>query len=280
MTCMMTPPRESGPRTVAGSKATAFEREFPEAGALVRHILSPGERIKLITTGWRSSFVDDVFLGFPTLLANRTLIIGTDTRLLLIHTSIRGLKPRGYVYEVPRTSVMGSIKMPLMSIFTTGGTLRFLGVPLAGKLSLDFGFDPESKAAGTPSPLCPACFVRQDIGIAACSACGAVMKTPLGAGLRSLLLPGWGDAWLDSPTVGAITLTVAMFLWLNVVAFIQAADAAGPGQIELAQRMVAGFLGTAGLAHVLAAGVSWVRGRHGLRAKSGHLPAKPNEKAV
>lgn len=106
------------------------------------------------------------------------------------------------------------------------------------------------------------------------------MKTPLGAGLRSLLLPGWGDAWLDSPAVGAITLTVAMFLWLNVVAFIQAADAAGPGQIELAQRMVAGFLGTAGLAHVLAAGVSWVRGRHGLRARSGHLPAKPNEKAV
>ncbi len=262
---------ERDPHGAPGSKAKAFEREFPEAGALLRRALKPGEKIKLITTGWRSSFVDDVFLGLPTLLANRTLIVGTDTRLLLIHTSMRGLKPRGYLSEVPRSSVMGSLKMPLMSIFTTGGTIRFLGVPLAGKLSLDFGFEPNSEVSGTPSPLCPACFVRQETGVPACLACGAAMKTPMGAGARSLLLPGWGDAWLDSRALGAITLTVAMFFWFNVVAFIQAAAAAGPGQAEVAQRVVSGFLGAAGLTHVFAAGVSWVRARHGLREESRRL---------
>ncbi len=255
------------------SRASAFEREHPEAGALVRLLLRPGERIKLITTGWRSWFVDDVFLGFPTILANRTLIVGTDDRLLLIHTSARGLRPEGYVTEVPRSCVMGSLQRPLMSIFTTTGTVRFLGVPLAGRRSLDFGFEAAEQAVGAPRALCPACFEGQAVGSPRCTVCGTRFNTPWGAAWRSLIFPGWGDAWLDSLTVGAITLTVTMFLWLNVVAFVQAAGAAGPGQVELARRMVVGFLGSAAFAHGAAAVVSGLRARHGIRAASGQLPA-------
>jgi|GEM_PF-4708225 len=256
------------------AKVSAFEREHPAASALLRRLLEPDEKVKLITTGWRSWFVDDVFFGFPTILANRTLIIGTERRLLLIHTSRAGLRPEGYVNEVPRDSVIGSIGLPLLSLFTSAGTVRFLGVPFAGKRALDFEHDPAAKPTATPRALCPACFAPQPVGIAACGECGVGLKTPGSAAWRSLLLPGWGDAYLDSLPLGMLTAAVTMFLWLNVLAFMRAAESAGPGQIEAVQRMEVGFLAMAGCAHVLAAAVAWGRAQHGLRAKSGELPAR------
>ena len=255
-----------GPR---GFAASAFEREHPEAGDFLRRVLKPGEKVQLITTGWRSWFVDDVFLGIPTLLANRHLIVGTEERLLLIHTTRTGLRPEGYVHEVPKSSVMGSLMLPLLSIFTTAGTLRFIGVPFSGKRKLDFEHDPETQPSGTPRPLCPSCFEPQLRGASACSSCETAFKTPLGAGLRSLLIPGWGDAWLDSWAVGALTLMTTMFLWLNVAAFLRAAQATGPGQAEAVGQMVSGFLAMAAVSHVLSAIVSAARARHGLRPRRG-----------
>ncbi|MCO4769895.1 MAG: hypothetical protein KDA24_07665 [Deltaproteobacteria bacterium] len=258
---------------LASTAVSAFEREHPEVAVLLRAALKQGEKVNLITTGWRSWFVDDIFLGGPTLLANRHLIVGTDERLLLIHMSRQGLKPEGYLHEVPRSSIMGSLMLPLLSIFTSGGTLRFLGVPFTGRRALEFEPDPDKTTSGQPRPLCPACFEPQLEGVAQCSRCETAFKTPLAAGVRSLLIPGWGDAWLDSRIVGAITLLFTMFLWLNVVAFLQAAAATGPGQADVVGKMVTGFLMATAAAHTLSGLVSAARARHGLRAKSGRLPA-------
>lgn len=251
---------------------SVFEAEHPEAAGLVRALLRPGEKIKLITTGWRSWFVDDVFLGVPTLLANRHLIVGTNDRLLLIHTSRTGLRPEGYVEEVPRSCILGSLGTPLHSIFTTGGTRRFVGVPFSGKRALSFEHDPDRPPTGRPRALCPGCFVPQADDATGCPSCGTAFKTPAGAAWRSLLLPGWGDAWLDSHVVGALTLAVTVFLWLNVAAFLQAAGTA-PDQVAVG-RLITSFLTAAGMAHLLSAAASAARAGHGLRARDGTLGSK------
>jgi len=251
---------------------SVFEAEHPEAAALVKALLRPGEKIKLITTGWRSWFVDDVFLGAPTLLANRHLIVGTSDRLLLIHTSRTGLRPQGYLEEVPRSCILGSLGTPLHSIFTTGGTRRFVGVPFSGKRALSFPHDPDRPPTGRPRSLCPGCFTPQEDDATGCASCGTAFKTPAAAAWRSLVLPGWGDAWLDSRVVGAMTFAVTAFLWLNVAAFLRAAGSA-PDQ-ETVARLTTSFLLAAGMAHLISATASAARAGHGLRARSGGLGSK------
>ncbi len=266
-------PESSAP--LGSLKIAAFEERYPKAAALMRALLEPGEKISLVTTAWRSSFVDDVFLGIPTLLSNRTLVVGTERRLLLIRCAGRDLEPRGYVNEVPRSALLAAMAVPLMSIFTTGGTIRLIGVPRSGKRSLTQDFDPDAKPRGKPQHLCPACFVAHERHLPRCWRCGARFRSPWKAGLRSLLFPGLGDAYLGSFAVGALTALTTGFLWLNVIAFLRAAGQVSGSQAETVAATASLFLGLALGAHVLSGVVSGVRGLKGLIAMTAELPAAP-----
>jgi hypothetical protein len=260
---------------LASLKIAVFEEQYPKAAALMRALLEPGEKISLVTTAWRSSFVDDIFLGIPTLLSNRTLVVGTERRLLLIRCGGRDLVPRGYVNEVPRTALLAAMAVPLMSIFTTGGTIRLIGVPASGKRALTQDFDPEAKPTGRPRHLCPACFVPHERHLPRCWRCGARFRTPWKAALRSLVLPGLGDAYLGSFGVGVMTALTTGFLWLNVIAFLRAASKVSGAQAEAVAATASLFLALALGAHVLSGLVSGVRGLKGLIAMTAELPAAP-----
>ncbi len=270
----MEPLAEPAP-DLAGLKIAAFESRYPKAATLMRALLEPGEKISLVTTGWRSTFVDDVFLGFPTLLSNRTLVIGTERRLLLIRCGGRDLEPRGYVNEVPRSALLAAMPVPFMSLFTTAGTIRLIGVPGPGKRSLSKDHDPDARPKGQPRYLCPACFVAHERYVPECWRCGTAFRAPWRAGLRSLLAPGLGDAYLGSFAVGVMTALTAAFLWLNVIAFLHAAQSVTGSQAEAVGAAASGFLALALGAHALAGGVSWARGFKGLIATTAELPAQP-----
>lgn len=270
---MMEPSAEPPPK-LAALKIAVFEQRYPKAAALMRELLDPGEKISLITTGWRSTFVDDVFLGIPTVLSNRTLVIGTERRLLLIRCSGRDLEPRGYVNEVPRSALLAAMPVPIMSLFTTAGTIRLIGVPRSGKRSLSKDHDPGVKPTGSPAHLCPACFVSHEFYAPRCWKCGTRFRAPWKAGLRSLLLPGLGDAYLGSFAVGVMTALSTAFLWLNVIAFVRAAETVTGSQAEAVTATASVFLALALGAHVLAGAVSWARGFKGLIAMTAELPAR------
>lgn len=259
----------------ASMKIAAFEQRYPKAAELMRALLDPGERISLVTTAWRSSFVDDVFLWIPTLLSNRMLVVGTDRRLLLIRCAGRDLEPRGYVNEVPRSAVLAAMAVPIMSIFTTGGTIRLIGVPRSGKRSLAQDDGSESKPSGRPRHLCPACFVPHDRYLSRCWRCGVRFRAPWKAALRSLVLPGLGDAYLGSFGVGVLTALTTAFLWLNVIAFLRAGSRVTGAQAEAVLATTTLFVGLALGAHVIAGVVSGVRGLKGLIAMTAELPAAP-----
>lgn len=262
------------PEAPSGLKIAAFEHRYPKAAALMRALLRDGEKINLVTTGWRSTFVDDVFLGIPTILSNRTLVIGTDQRLLLIRCAGRDLEPRGYVNEIPRSAVMAAFPVPIMSLFTTGGTVRLLGVPGPGKRSLTKDHDPDAKPTGKPRPLCPACFVAHDGATPRCWKCGTRFRAPWKAGLRSFLVPGLGDGYLGAYAVGVLTALTTAFLWLNVIAFLQAAQTVPAAQAVAVEETATLFLVAAVSAHVVAGVVSWARGFKGLIALTADLPAQ------
>ena len=261
--------------TLSGLKIAAFEQRYPKAAALMRSLLDDGEKISLITTGWRSTFVDDVFLGLPTLLANRMLVIGTDRRLLLIRCSGWDLEPRGYVNEVPRTSVVAALAVPIMSLFTTSGTIRLIGVPGPGKRSLTKQHDPAAKPAGRPRPLCPACFVPHDHHVPRCWRCGTRFRAPWKAGLRSLVVPGLGDAYLGAYAVGVLTALTTAFLWVNVITFVDAASQVTGPKAAAVEEIAAIFLALSFGAHVVSGLASWARGFKGLIALNAELPAPP-----
>lgn len=252
------------------SAVAAFEAEHPEAAALLRRVLRSDERIGLITSGWRSWFLDDVFAGLPTLLGNRTLIVGTDQRILLVHTGLRGLRPRGYLSEIPRECLLGTLGAPLLSLFTTRGTVRLLGVPFTGKRKLAMPLDPDRNASGAPAMLCPACFRPHQERVETCP-CGCRLKSPVGAGLRNLVVPGWGDAWLGSPWTGLLTALAVGFLWLNLGALVRAGGAVDVG--STVHEVTRTFALLVGSSHLAAALVGFLRGRRSLIAESGELPA-------
>ena len=264
----------AGPN-LAGLKIAAFEQRYPKAAALMRSILDDGEKINLVTTGWRSTFVDDVFLGIPTILSNRTLVIGTNRRLLLIRCTGRDLEPRGYVSEVPRSSILAALAVPIMSVFTTGGTIRLIGVPMSGKRSLSKDHDPDAQPSGAPRHLCPACFAPHEGWLPRCWRCGTRFRAPWKAGLRSLLVPGLGDGYLGAYAVGVLTALTTAFLWLNVMAFLRAAETVPASKAASIEETAAVFIGLSFGAHVLSGLVSWARGFKGLIALTADLPARP-----
>ena len=266
-------PESSAP--LGGLKIAVFEERYPKAAALMRAILEPGEKISLVTTAWRSSFVDDIFLGIPTILSNRTLVVGTGRRLLLIRCAGRNLEPWGFVTEVPRSALLAAMAVPFMSIFTTTGTIRLIGVPGSGKRSLTQPFAPDAKPTGRPRHLCPACFVAHERHIPRCWRCGVRFRSPWKAALRSFLLPGLGDAYLGSFAVGVMTALTTGFLWLNVIAFLRAADRVSGPQAEAVAATASLFMALALGAHVIAGVVTGVRALRGLIALTGELPATP-----
>lgn len=197
---------------------------------VLEKMLVEKERVLKIAAG-TACYPAEIFFGngWLTMLYNRYVIIGTNRRLLMINVNHRMNRPTHYIFQLLYTEIRkigrGLLGTSLIlnrknkrkrRIFT--GLKRYMSRELNQFLAERIA---SVKKLRVPDEslenICPACYVPLEKGLAACTRCNAVYKSPKKAMLRSLILPGWGDIYLGHRALGALELLSACFIWLLVL---------------------------------------------------------------
>lgn len=200
-------------------------RVLKASDAAVRQLLRPGEEVFFLTDGIRTSLFEQFFIGWAAYFYNYMAFAFTNQRVIFIH--LKGRKKRGaYLGQLEydhlrkiTVSMLGSFILKL----TNGSAVVFGSVPRSdGKYLKNFlnstieGQAVLEKGAVGIEHLCPRCFSSQTVGPKMCPSCGLALKTPRKAALLSLLMPGLGDIYLGSQTLGSLELAGMLFLWFTV----------------------------------------------------------------
>jgi hypothetical protein len=241
-----------------------------QASRVLRDALMPDETVRLITMGTVNHWWEALFLGSRALRINRTLIVLTDVRIILIHTD-RHFRPRSYANEIPifsikriRGGLFGS-----MTIETRRRVFAFSQIQRADMKLFREAVENNPEAQGRFRYLCPACFRPSDRFVETCPHCDTTFLSPRAAGLRSLFLPGLGNFYL-----GLRGIAVAEFLF-----FLAASGLVGMLIYLSAQRGVP-FpsrlfpLGLMVVVNGLDALATFAMARKGLYSRDGKLPTK------
>jgi predicted Zn finger-like uncharacterized protein len=197
---------------------------------VLEKMLVENERVLQIAAG-TAYFPAEIFFGngWLTMLYNRYVIIGTNRRLLMINVNHRMKRPTHYIFQLLYTEIRkigrGLFGTNLILYRKNKGKRRvFTGLKhfMSREMNQFLTERIESvKKLRIPDEslenICPACYVPLKKGLAACTSCNAVFKSPKQAMLRSLILPGWGDIYLGHRVLGALELLSACFIWLLVL---------------------------------------------------------------
>ena len=164
---------------------------------------------------------------------NHYALIATNQRLLLININKRMTKRLHYLYQVPYQAIRNLGRGVLNSRFvlqtTTGRKWSFKPVkqgdiePLIGRIQelLVQRSDSEPDARSAEA-LCPACLSPLKDAAECCPRCKSLFRRPLGAALRSLFIPGWGNVYLGRPWIGLLEFFICTLIWLVVLDAIMA----------------------------------------------------------
>lgn len=197
---------------------------------VLEKMLVEKERVLQIAAG-TAYYPAEIFFGngWLTMLYNRYVIIGTNRRLLMINVNHRMNRPTHYIFQLLYTEIRkigrGLFGTSLILYCKNKGKRRIF-TSLKHFISREMNqFLTERiksvKKLRIPDEslenICPACYVPLKKGLAACTSCNAVFKSPKKAMLRSLILPGWGDIHLGHRVLGALELLSACFIWLLVL---------------------------------------------------------------
>jgi hypothetical protein len=168
-----------------------------QASRVLRNALMPDETVRLISLGTVNHWWEALFLGARALHINRTLIVLTNIRILLIHTD-RHFRPRSYANEIPifaikriRGGLFGS-----MTIETKKRVFQLSQIESADVKLFREAVEHNPEAQGEFRYLCPACFRPSVEFISSCPHCDTAFLRAPAAGLRSLALPGLGNFYL------------------------------------------------------------------------------------
>ena len=193
----------------------------------VRNIVDEDEKVFYVTDGVLVNTFEQFFIGWVAYYYNLSAFVFTTKRVILIH--LKGLKKRGVYLRSIEYADMRAVKGSALSGFkiqlVNGKTLTFSRVPgvdrkaLGGFLNqvLDGGAPRDKQALGMRN-LCPDCLSDYgEVLVGECHHCGMRFKTPRKAALLSLLMPGLGDIYLGSRSLGLLELCVMGFLWLSMI---------------------------------------------------------------
>jgi len=197
---------------------------------ILEKMLVENERVLQIAAG-TAYYPAEIFFGngWLTMLYNRYVIIGTNRRLLMLNVNHRMNRPTHYIFQLLYTEIRkigrGFFGASLILYRKNKGKRRVFS-SLKRFMSREMNqFLTERiesvRKLKTPDDflenICPACYFPLKKGLAACTSCNAVFKSPKKAMLRSLILPGWGDIYLGHRVLGALELLSACFIWLLVL---------------------------------------------------------------
>lgn len=175
--------------------------------------------------------------AFDVLLINRWFtgrysryaLIGTDRRLLMININRGHKRPLHYIFQLPYKSIKsvgrGLFKSGIILKPYIGKRRAFKSMRQASAAEL-YGFlreqiekrQPEQIEIEDPAEfICPACFMPFQNASNRCPLCKAEFKSPVGAAIRSLILPGWGNLYIGRRLLGLLEITLSVVIWLIVL---------------------------------------------------------------
>ena len=198
----------------------------------LREMLADGESVLYVAHGTRHSFAEQYFMGIWASIVNQTVFVLTNVRLLMIQTTTRGKPKRTFwsIYysqiDLFKPSWTGVLSLRLRD----RKKLKFTGFPkldrkampqiFAEALETQLRHDFNPAVTQSMENLCSYCYAAVPRKEHVCQNCGGVFWTPAAIGLRSLLIPSWGDICLKHYTLAAIEMIGTLFAWFTATGLV------------------------------------------------------------
>ncbi|WP_299465851.1 hypothetical protein [uncultured Gimesia sp.] len=196
---------------------------------LMKEMLLEKEEVLFVSKGIQSSFAEQFFMGaLWAQTINHTVVVLTNLRLLCIRTNGKGVPKRTFwsIYysqiKELKSTIFGNAKICLKD----GKNLNYSGFPKidrqamrevflnAYKLFEEKGFDPE--VSQSRENLCGHCYEVVPKHDYECASCGATFWKPSEIGIRSFVIPSWGDFVMKHYPIACAELFGFMFLLLLI----------------------------------------------------------------
>jgi hypothetical protein len=286
-------PEEELKALLPASIAVRFEEMFPDlrnrrikrrdrrraemlrkAEPVLQRALNPMEVVRFTTNGVRQLTWWLLTAGSMNPFANRTTLVLTDRRVLLIHTDSKQ-RPRMFANQLPLERIRATAGRNSYIFIRSGREqLMFHGVKRSEARQLRGLLDSTATKKGGWQNLCPRCFTATDGVPPACEKCGEEFKSAKKAALRSLIFPGLGDFYLGYRKYAMLEIIGATLLWaLFLSTLIPAIMAKGLEGALVASPLLA----LLALSHIGDALLTRAKARTGLHSKDGNLPTGEKE---
>jgi hypothetical protein len=236
---------------------------------VLRRMLAGDEVVTFVAQGTVNLWWEQLFMGAWAQAINRTALVLTSKRLLMIH--LHGNAPKSYVNQVSRGAIkkigagIGSLSVKLGS-----GSIVLSGVPGVDKKALKQHLSPAPRAQGGRQLLCPKCYSLHMAHTTACARCHAGFKSPWVAALRSGILPGLGDFYLGHHLLASFELLGSAMLWLFIAVIVS--EGLRSGDVGTSVAVAAVILV---LANGTDAALTHAQAKKGLMAMDGKLAEGP-----
>ena len=245
-------------------------------GRLVR-LLRPGEEVLYISHGVQNKFVEQMFMGWMSMLINQTVFVLTNLRLVLLHTDTFSNPKYTYwtIYysqiEQFKPSWTGQVQIKLKD----GTALKFTGFPKLDRKAMPQVF--EQALAGyrganfnpqvtqSRENVCSHCCQVVPKDVYRCPQCGAEFWAPRDVALRSLVFPSWGDFLMRHTVPATMELVGYLFSWGFLALFVLVALAGGRPEEALGFGAVLLFV--IGMQHCIDATLTYFIAKKGLHPK-------------
>ncbi|MGB3052031.1 MAG: hypothetical protein WBB42_13595 [Polyangiales bacterium] len=240
-----------------------------KAEPVLQRVLHPMEVVRFATNGVRQLSWWLLTAGSMNPFANRTTLVLTDRRILLIHTDSKQ-RPRMFASQLPLDRIRATSGRNSYIFIRTGREqLMFHGVKRSEARRLKGLLESTASKEGGWQNLCPRCFSATDGAPLSCEKCGEEFKSPKKAALRSLFLPGLGDFYLGYRKYGMLQIMGVTLLWaLFFFTVIPATMRRGFEGVVVAGPIFA----LLALIHIGDALLTRAKARNGLHSKDGALP--------
>jgi hypothetical protein len=238
---------------------------------VLERVLAPTEVVRFATNGARQLMWWLLTAGSMNPFANRTTLVLTDKRVLLIHTDWKN-RPRMFANQLPLDRIRATSGRNSYIFIRTGREqLMFHGVKRSEARHLRGLLHSTASKKGGWQNLCPRCFAATDSAPPACETCGEVFKSPKRAALRSLMFPGLGDFYLGYHKYAMLEILGGAVLWAIFLSTLVPAIRAKGFEGALVALPIFALVA---LVHVCDALLTRAKARTGLHSKDGALPSE------
>lgn len=197
-------------------------------------LLYPDETIEYVALAVLNSWAEQYFMGIWAMTINRTLLVFTNYRVILIHADTKGRAKQQH-WQIPYArlkkyrpgTLLGSVKFKLddkRAYAFTGMNKRdrkALKRYMLERLSTDADDRFEFPSFRARDPLCPICHSPVEGRPRACPECAEPFVNPIVPAAASAIIPGTGDLYLGHTTLGIMEIlgfVFLIFVAVNIIA--------------------------------------------------------------